>query len=199
MVRDRTTAFFVGSLVAFIAMGSVLSLYHSSGASGGTLTWQAYTNEEMGFALHYPADYSVDEAYSYEIAPGRVARGVSFIVPQIWSEGTNLASDTRVSVESIPELSSCNVAQYLYNTPTQNLSFVDEGLEYSFGSEVGAAAGNRYEETVFMRSDRGPCIAIRYFIHTTNIENYEEGAVVEFDAQALIQEFDTIRRSIVRI
>jgi hypothetical protein len=199
MVKDRTTAFFVGSLVAFLAMGSVLSLYHPSGASGDGFAWATYTSDTQGFVLRYPADYTVDGEYIYDIGPGRVARGVSFTVPPDLTEGSNLSSDTRITVESIPELSSCHAAQYLNGAAPENEPFVDEGVTYTFGSEADAGAGNRYENIVFVRSDSGPCIAVRYFIHSTAVENYEPGAVYEFDREGLINEFDMIRRSIERI
>ncbi len=198
-MEDKATAFFIGSLVAFIALGSVLSLYRISAvATTGSTSWGTYTSETIGFSVAYPHDYVVNDKYSYEIAPGRTVEGVSFIIPPEFSSGTNLGDDTYISIETIPQFSSCHVAQYLYSTPTQDLVFVDEGLEYSVGQEVGAAAGNRYEETLFVRKDEGPCLAIRYFIHSTNIENYDAGAVQEFDKQALVNEFDQIRRSLER-
>ena len=39
--------------------------------------------------------------------------------------------------------------------------------------------------------------AVRYFIHSSNIGNYPEGAVREFDRQALLNQFDQIRRSLI--
>jgi hypothetical protein len=39
------------------------------------------------------------------------------------------------------------------------------------------------------------CTAVRYLVHSTNIGNYEPGAVREFDRPALIDLFDQIRRS----
>jgi hypothetical protein len=42
-----------------------------------------------------------------------------------------------------------------------------------------------------------PCIAVRYFIHSTSIGNYDPNAGVrEFDREALLGAFDQIRRSL---
>jgi len=46
------------------------------------------------------------------------------------------------------------------------------------------AAGNRYEEQVWALKDSSPCFAVRYFIHSTVVENYPEGTVIEFDKPA---------------
>jgi hypothetical protein len=38
---------------------------------------------------------------------------------------------------------------------------------------------------------------VRYFVHSTNIGNYPEGAVTAYDRTALLDAFDAIRRSLV--
>lgn len=151
------------------------------------------------FRVSFPSDYTVNASYSNDIAPGRRSVGVAFMVPTDMTEGTNLSSDSYISVESIPELSSCHAAQYIMENPVSGgPNITDNGIEYSFATSTGAGAGNIYEETVYVRQDTGPCIAVRYFIHTTQIANYPEGTVREFDRAALLAQFDNIRRSIER-
>ncbi|MBC7836437.1 hypothetical protein H7X87_01520 [Acetobacteraceae bacterium] len=197
-MKDKTTAFFIGSLVAFIALGSALSLFHVSAIATDPSLWNIYASESMSFSVQYPEDYTIDEQYSYEIAPQRRAEGIALKVPPIFTQGTNLSSDSYISIETIPEFSSCNIAQYLYNMPTQDVTLIDGGWEYSVGEEVGENAGSYYEEKVFLRNDIGPCLVVRYFIHTMSLEDYATGNVREFDRAALLGEFDQIRRSLTR-
>jgi hypothetical protein len=69
--------------------------------------------------------------------------------------------------------------------------------EYSFASTSDAGAGNFYEEHIFALPYSRPCTAIRYFIHSTNIANYDPGAIKEFDKAALLKQFDAIRDTLV--
>ena len=77
------------------------------------------------------------------------------------------------------------------------LPIIINGQLFSRLNFTGAGAGNFYEEEVWAIPDTNPCIAIRYFIHSTNIYNYTPGAVKEFDRQKLINQFDEIRRSLI--
>jgi hypothetical protein len=76
-------------------------------------------------------------------------------------------------------------------------TLADGGITYSIASSTGAAAGNRYEETVYALSGTHSCISVRYFIHYGVFQNYPAGMVREFDQQALLASFDAIRRTLV--
>ena len=111
--------------------------------------------------------------------------------------GTNLSSfDTGISVESLPRAQKCAGDIYILENVRAS-EVVENGVTYSVATTSGAAAGNLYEEMVYALADSSPCTAMRYFIHSTNIGNYEPGAVQEFDKNALLTIFDEIRRSIV--
>jgi membrane-bound inhibitor of C-type lysozyme len=158
---------------------------------------RAYSNNAKGFSIRLPSGYTVDESYKYqEFGPGKDISGIRFTIPKSTAAGTNLGSDTAVTVEEIPKTENCTANLFLDYAPAAN-TVVDGGVTYSVASSTGAGAGNRYQETVYALPGTNPCIAVRYFIHYGVIENYPAGAVREFNEQALLAEFDSIRHTLV--
>jgi len=161
---------------------------------------KVYLDGTVGFSIRYPTDYSIDISYKYQaLGPGKDISGVKFTIPSSLAIGTNLSSfDTGVSVEIIPAVQDCNAGLFLDgNTNVQTIT--DNGSEYSFASTTQGAAGNRYEEEVWAIPGTNPCIAVRCFIHSTNIGNYPEGTVSEFDRTTFISQFDKIRQSLITL
>ena len=117
-----------------------------------------------GFSVRYPAGWSAQPTDG----------GVTLVVDPAMVMGTNLGSDSSVSIEHLPAGVACTDA-----------------------TSTDAGAGNRYEEWIYALSNTSPCLAVRYFIHYGVIENYPEGAVREFDRGALLKSFDDIRRTVV--
>jgi membrane-bound inhibitor of C-type lysozyme len=160
---------------------------------------KVYLDSTVGFSIRYPTDYSVNTSYKYQaLGLGKNISGVKFTIPSSITTDTNLSSDTGVSVEIIPATQDCNASLFLDgNANVQTVT--DNGSEYSFASTTEGAAGNRYEEDVWAILGTNPCIAIRYFIHSTNVDNYDAGTVSEFDRAALISQFDKIRHSLTTL
>ena len=158
-----------------------------------------YVANAQAYSIRYLDGYKVNDAYVYQaLGPGKDIHGVSFTIPTSTAQGTNLADDTYVSVESIPKVENCDASLFLDRSAGIATSSVSDGdMTYSFASSTGAGAGNRYEETVYALPGTNPCVAVRYFIHYGVIENYPQGAVHAFDHAALIAEFDKIRKSLV--
>lgn len=160
---------------------------------------QAYANGEAGFSLRLPAGYTPDASYRYEeLGPGREISGVKFTVATAVATGTNLGTDSYLSVEQIPRVApperECTAALFLNRATARTVT--DREMTYSVASTTGAAAGNRYEETVYALPGTNPCIAVRYYIHYGVFENYIPGLVREFDKEALLANFDAIRRTL---
>lgn len=132
----------------------------------------------------------------YTVAPGVETRGSSYTIPAELADGTNLAHDTYISYEEY-EGSSCEPKDFLDGV-TDVHEVTDDGVAYLVGARVGAGAGNRYDETVYVFKDYTPCSAVRYYIHYGVIENYPEGTVREFDRAALIASFDDFRRTLAK-
>lgn len=157
-----------------------------------------YESGSEGFSIRYPAHYTVNSNYSYqELGPGRRIDGVEFMIDPAIAKGTNLGSDSYISVEEIPRSNSCSASLFLDHSKSQAHAFTEGGTSYSIATSTGAGAGNRYHETVFAIPGTNPCIAVRYFIHYSVLENYPAGAVHAFDSAALKQQFDSVRRSLV--
>lgn len=155
-----------------------------------------YANGGNGFSIRMPQGYAVDESYRYEgLGPNREIAGIKLTIPESLAAGTNLGSDSYVSVEGIPQTASCTADLFL-DRPGRLQTLIDNDVQYTVASSTGAAAGNRYDETVFALFGTNPCIAVRYFVHYGAIENYL-GSVQSFDESALIREFDAIRRTLV--
>jgi membrane-bound inhibitor of C-type lysozyme len=159
---------------------------------------QVYESSVQGFSLRYPVGFSFTDPYTYqELGPGKDITGVKFTIPASTAQGTNLGSDSYISVEKIPNAQSCDASLFLDGGNGMKVQTVVDGdTTYSFASTTGAGAGNRYEETVYAIPGTNPCIAVRYFIHYSVIENYPPGTVQQFNESALMSQFDSIRRTL---
>ena len=162
-----------------------------------TSTAQTYASTTLGISLQYPQGYTVDENYAYgQFGPNKLIHGVSFTIPQAMATGTNLSSDTYVSVEQLPNAKNCTGDIFL-QANVKPMDVTDGGIDYSVASSTDAAAGNRYEEWVYALVGSKPCTAVRYFIHYGVIDNYPPGTVNDFNRDALISDFDSIRHSLI--
>ncbi|HEY2070911.1 MAG TPA: hypothetical protein VGG48_15255 [Rhizomicrobium sp.] len=150
-----------------------------------------YRDARYGFTIAYPPHWAVNAAFRRDIGP--VIHGVSFTVSAEVTQGTNLASDTKLSVEHVD--GRCHAGRFL-DSPTDEHDVTDGAHGYSMASTQDAGAGNRYEETVYAFAHGGTCFGIRYFIHYGAIQNYDPGTVKAFDHDALTAAFDRMRRSL---
>jgi hypothetical protein len=169
----------------------------SSDTTAPDLT-QAYGDGSKGFSLRLPPGYGIDEQYHYEeLGPGKAISGTKFTIPAAMASGTNLSSDTYLSVETLPNKTTCMADLFLEPGRVATSVRAESDYVYSVASTTGAGVGNRYEETVYALQGTSPCMAVRYWIHYGVIENYPAGAVREFDKQALLKQFDEIRSTLV--
>ena len=157
------------------------------------------------FALQYPPEYALGEAYAYDqFGPKKLIHGVSLAIPAAMATastsspqaGTNLSAGTYLSIEQLPRAKKCT-GDIFISADVKTQTVTEGGIDYSLATTSGAAAGNRYEELVYALATSSPCTAVRYYIHSSGIENFVEGAVQEFDKEALLTSFDKIRQSLV--
>ena len=82
-----------------------------------------YTSARQGFSITLPklatsstdtTGYVVNETYSYDaLGPGKEIAGTSFKIPSNMTVGTNLSTDTYISVEHMPQATSCTPLAFL--------------------------------------------------------------------------------------
>ena len=206
MLEDMDTNKYIigGIILVFLVITGIWFMKPSSvvapGAQPSTAfitSTSTYATSTLGISAIYPKSYSVNDSYAYDqFGPKKLIHGVKFLIPETVATGTNLtAFDTGVAVEALPHAIRCSADIYLPGDVRAQLEIIN-GVTYSVASTTGAGAGNLYEETIYALPDSKPCTALRYFIHSTNIANYPEGAVREFDRAALLKDFDSIRDSI---
>lgn len=162
-----------------------------------------YADQGGTFSIRLPSVYSsssdgftIDPNFKRQINPKVTIQGVRFTIPGAMATGTNLSRDSYIAVEQIPNTTTCTAALFLDNVVSTS-SVVTADTTYSVATSSEAAAGNRYEETIYALSGSNPCIAIHYFVHYGVFENYPVGSIKEFDAGKLRATFDSILSTLV--
>ncbi len=179
-MNTRWTLVLIAALVVVVA----IVMLGAQAPTEDSLT-QTYISKTKAFSIRLPEGYTAREE----------ASEVTFTIPEVVATGTNLSTDTHVSVEQILNVQTCSATLFIDQQVAAH-TVIDAGVTYSVASTTGAGAGNRYEETVYALPNSNPCTAVRYLVHYGVIENYPPGAVREFDREALLAEFDSIRRSL---
>jgi len=196
--------YIIATVVVIILAGAGLYIWHKGSTAAPVAQTTppptpaqpvTHTYATSTFSIVYPDGYSVDENYAYQGVPNKPIPGVKFTIPGTTATGTNLSVDSGVSVESLPHAKSCTGDIFVYeNVKPQDLTV--GSTTWSVATTSDAGAGNFYEEQVYAVKDSKPCTAVRYYIHSTNIDNYPAGAVTAFDRNALLSQFDSIRDSL---
>ena len=192
--------FFVIVIGAYVFMhGGTTVATHTEPVPAPVAQPATSTYATTSFSVVYPAAFSADKSYVYDqVNPKKPIHGVKFSIPLEMATGTNLSIDSGVAIEQLPHAKKCTGDIYLHDNVRAN-ERTDNGVTYSVASSSGAGAGNFYEETVYAITGSVPCTAVRYFIHSTNIGNYDPGTVKEFNRAALLASFDKIRQALVLI
>jgi len=153
-----------------------------------------YASSTMKFSLRYPQGFTVQEPYAYtRVSPTKPISGVKFLVPAALAAGTNLAPDSGVSMEVLPRANACTGDIYLKaNVKAQPVAGT---VPFSVATSSETEGGDTYEEMVFAVTGSSPCIAMRYFLHTTSATGTAT-TTPAFDRAAVLAAFDSIRNSL---
>lgn len=153
--------------------------------------WNSFTDPAKIYSVSYPKDW-----HKGALATGAQAKGISFRVSESLTKGTNLSDDTAISIETIAD-ANCKPSQFDEDLVGAKLTTVkSDGRSYTSASGEDAGMGHRRETQVFVIDGTSPCIAVRYFIHSTVFENYDPGTIKRFDRADIIKVFDHVRKSI---
>ena len=145
--------YFIGAIIVILIL---ISGYYTW-QTFGTAAPPSYSPEDTPsmntyatstFSITYPSTYAVDDTYAYDQFEGKPIAGLKFSVPLAMTEGTNLSSDSGVSVEWLPRAKNCTGDIYIKEN-VRAQSVTENGVEYSVATSSGAAAGNLYEEQVY--------------------------------------------------
>jgi hypothetical protein len=183
-------------MVSGRAMLVLLLIATATGAQAAPAGWKSYGNASPAYTISYPSNWILDTQYSADSPdPDHPATGVAFHIPARMSDGTNLsANNTLLAVETLPG-HDCAPSQFV--DPAEGVHTLQaDGRTYVAATSEDAGAGNFQETSLFVIAGESPCVAVRYLIHSTNIDNYDPGTVKPFDRAALTADFDTIRATL---
>lgn len=151
-----------------------------------------YASSTMKFSLMYPPTFMLEEPYLYtRVSASKPISGVKFKVPSTMVQGTNLAADSGVSVEQLPRAKACT-GDIFVKANVRAMTQTSGSLTFSVATSSETVGGDTYEEMVYAVASSSPCVAVRYFIHSTAAGT----STSSFDRSALLAAFDKIRASL---
>ena len=157
---------------------------------GKAVQFFQYTNLATGLSLRYPDFFApaLTVSGNYKFAPG-LTLGV---VDSPFYKNTNL-SEAYVFVGSSSDaqmVATCTEPNQNGGAPEQLIGDeVINGYTFVHSSSDGVAAGNSYHQEVYRMARSGVCYEVILYLHSTNVGNYPDGTVTEFDRNGIIQRF----------
>lgn len=149
-------------------------------------------SKHFGFSIRYASDWLPGEHTYTALGPGHDLVGVAFAVPKKLASGTNLSTDSYIAVERAT--TTCAMAQFV-SAPTDERTEQVGTTTWRVASASDAGAGNRYSERVSLLQSGSTCFALRLFVHSTNIDNYDPGTITAFDPAPLEDMYVQMRAS----
>jgi len=111
----------------------------------GQDNWHFFASSTLGYSIKYPQGYSITAPYVYqELGPGKDIAGVKFTIDPSIATGTNLSSDSYVSVEQLPkDAANCTASLFLGDQTMSTSTLSDNGVDYSVAQGGGAGLAGR--------------------------------------------------------
>jgi hypothetical protein len=159
-----------------------------------------YNNPTLGFSLQYPSNFILKEdTFYYDDSRMNSFKGIRISVPKGMYAGTNFAEgDSDIEVINNTQSTTCTAQDFkmfLGDSVTVGKNSVSNGITMSSAVSGGVAAGQIYDFTIHTTLNHNPCIGLVLRIHTSNLGNYDSGAVKGFDDTELNSIFDQIASS----
>ncbi len=149
-----------------------------------------YTNPATGLSLTYPDIFApaLPVPGNYKIAPELTLR----VLDPYFYKGTNL-SEAYIffgSSSDAQTVATCTEPNQTGGAPEQLIgNEVIKGNTFVHSSSDGVAAGNSYHQDIYRMARSGVCYEVTLYLHSTNVGNYPEGTVTEFDKNGIIERF----------
>jgi hypothetical protein len=140
--------------------------------------------------LRYPDFFApaLTVSGNYKFAP-ELTLGV---VDSAFYENTNL-SEAYMFVGSSSDsqmVATCIEPNQNGGAPEQLIgNEVINGYTFVHSTSEGVAAGNSYQQEIYRMARSGICYEVILYLHSTNVGNYPDGTVTEFDKNGIIQRF----------
>lgn len=151
---------------------------------------QTYNNSTYGVTFQYPQTMNFVTP-TYALLQDKITE---LQIPQSAYPKTNFGDAAfSVSAAYAKDLATC-----LTMNPPENASgFKNQtqinGQTFYLAQSMGAAAGNRYDSTVYRTlSGKQTCIEVSETIHTSNIGNYPAGTVTEVNQGDVQSRLDAV-------
>lgn len=146
-----------------------------------SINWVDFKYEEAGYSLKHPNDFLLEK--------NQETGNVTFFFPASYTNGTNLASDSKIEV-LISGDEACKPNAFLEsggmsNTITALSSKTTEDIVWTGGTTNDAGAGNFYVTSVYTAKINDVCYGVKLFLHSHNIGAYAPGAAIEFNKQKI--------------
>jgi hypothetical protein len=157
---------------------------------GKAVQFFQYTNSATGFSLTYPDFFApaLPVPGNYKFAPGLTLS----VIDSPFYENTNL-SEAYLFVGSSSDaqmVATCTEPNQKGGAPEQPIgNEVINGYTFVHSSSEGVAAGNSYQQEVYRMARSEVCYEVILYLHSTNVGNYPDGTVTEFDRNGIIQRF----------
>lgn len=167
---------------------AALALVAAAGmADAAPAGWKTYTDAKAGWSIAYPANLVVDAGYKF---PYPETPGVSFAVPQSYTQGTNL-NEAWLSVETVPG-TNCKPDKFA-DGPEDIRTLKADGRTYITATASDSGMMQQRNSTLFVVS--GTCTAVRYFVHSTE-RSVMDPPPKQFDEAKLTRLFDRMRATL---
>jgi len=139
--------------------------------------WLTYTNNNEGYSIKYPADFTVKADSTISPVFGSFP-AVKFVIPDRYFTGTNLSQDSGIFMYKSCLLEGIENATAVMTTAGKN-----KFKEYKISD---AGAGNFYESDILSVQSGTYCYNLMSFLHDLNVDNFAPGqTVTQYDRKGL--------------
>ncbi|MBX4199102.1 hypothetical protein KW800_02385 [Candidatus Parcubacteria bacterium] len=156
--------------------------------TGNVKGWQVYTDPTGTVSIKHPTEAEIKtpptgltQEWRVDATTPKGTLLVDIRIPKSYMPGTNF-SEARFTVGRSADAAEIKNCAVVHDNFTDKSTVTISGYQFTKFNQSDAAAGNRYDSTVYHGIFDGDCYAIEYTIHSTNIGNYPpELGVKEFD------------------